>query len=286
MFSHVFNQLAAYAEDQLDAPKRSRVDRHLTHCKQCRSALEDIRRGISLASTLHAEAMPDDVSRRIRSSMGTHPIAPLDALWWRPLRFALPALPSLVLATGLYWHLNRPWIRLEAAAAAPTAFEQQGRELHDRINAGAAPLAFTAADEHALWQWLASQGAPVTSMAISRRDPTSAQFAPQGAAIHTLGGARTSVLSFRIDGRPVTLALARAQDVPEAPSPGWWSKRVTHRREPGGLNTLTWTVGGGTYVMVSELDGAGQQACTICHTSPRFTNALRRLSNPGGVNRQ
>jgi hypothetical protein len=39
-------------------------------------------------------------------------------------------------------------------------------------------------------------------------------------------------------------------------------------------------VGGGTYVMVSELDGAGQRACLICHTSPGFVGALTRLSMP------
>ena len=56
---------------------------------------------------------------------------------------------------------------------------------------------------------------------------------------------------------PVTLTLALARDVPDAPAAGWWTKRVTHRRDASGRNTLTWTVGGGTYVMVSELEGAG-----------------------------
>jgi hypothetical protein len=61
---------------------------------------------------------------------------------------------------------------------------------------------------------------------------------------------------------------------------------VGHRRDATGASTLTWTVGGGTYVMVSELDGAGQRACLICHTTPRFRAALERLSSAAPLDRQ
>jgi len=83
---------------------------------------------------------------------------------------------------------------------------------------------------------------------------------------------------YRIDGRPVTLVLARAGDVIDAPPSSWWSKRVTRRRDAHGVNTLRWTVGGGTYVLVSELEGQGQQACFICHTDPKFQSAILRAA--------
>ena len=159
----------------------------------------------------------------------------------------------------------------------PTRFERDGRELHDRLVAGSAPLTFTSNDERQLWQWLASQGAPVTSIRIERAASEQEQFVPLGAAVYTLGGARTSVLEYRIDGRPVTLALALSGDVPDAPEAGWLTKRVVHRRDATGRNTLTWTVGGGTYVMVSELDGAGQRACLICHTAAPFRRRIHEL---------
>ena len=181
-------------------------------------------------------------------------------------------------AIGLYWHLNRPWIELQTVARAPTAFEREGLALHAEVRDKSAALPFRSADERALWQWLDDQGAPVTSMVSDRPEAERARIVPVGAAVRTLGGARTSVLSYRIDGRPVTLALARTPDVTDAPPAGWWTKRVTHRREPNGVNSLTWTVGGGTYVMASELDGAGQRACLICHTSTTFANAVSRLS--------
>jgi hypothetical protein len=114
-------------------------------------------------------------------------------------------------------------------------------------------------------------------MQVVRPNDERSQFVPLGAAVQTLDGARTSVLAYRIDGRPVTLAQALARDVPDAPPTGWWTKRVMHRRDANGINTLTWTVGGGTYVLVSELEGAGQRACLICHTAPKFKERILDL---------
>jgi hypothetical protein len=187
---------------------------------------------------------------------------------------------------GVYWQVNRPWVQLHAASQEPSAFERQGRALHERLVAGDVSITFRSSDEQALWRWLAEQRAPVTSMVISRLPEQRSQFTALGASVHDLDGVRASVLSYRIDGRPVTLALASADDVRNAPRAGWWSKRVLHRQQPDGTNTLTWTVGGGTYVMVSELEGAGQKACLICHTSPRFADAVMRLSNIRPVDRQ
>jgi anti-sigma factor RsiW len=278
MFGHVFGQLAAYAEGQLDERARARVERHLARCSECGAALTDIQAGIRLASSIAHEPMPAAVASHIRAQLrATDVAARKTAPWHLGWRIAAATVAAMV-ATGVYWQINRPWVQLHAAAAVPNQFEREGRALHDRVKSGAAPLAFRSNDEQALWRWLASEGAPVTSMAITRPDEQRSQFIAEGAAVHTVAGVRASVLSYRIDGRPVTLVLASSRQVPDAPPAGWWSKRVIHRDEPAGINTLTWTVGGGTYVMVSELEGAGQKACLICHTTERFSDAIMRLS--------
>jgi anti-sigma factor RsiW len=278
MRAHVFDDLAAYAEGQLDETRRADVERHLANCEACRGSLSKVREGIALASQLTTEPMPADVAARIRSAVMRAP-----SRRWnqrvnpRPWLAAAAVLLASV-AVGLYWHLNRPWIELQTVSRAPTTFEREGLALHDEVRDKSEALSFRSDDERALWQWLAAQGAPVTSMVIDRTEGERARFVPVGAAVRTLGGAQTSVLSYRIDGHPVTLALARTPEVANAPPAGWWTKRVTHRREPNGVNSLTWTVGGGTYVMASELDGAGQRACLICHTSTTFANAVSRLT--------
>jgi hypothetical protein len=270
MFGHVFNQLASYVESQVEESERARIERHLASCEQCRAALQRIRAGVALAATLTPERMPHDVVTRIRAATQsgdgrTHRRLPVTALW----------RAAAVLAAGLV-----------AAANAPTRIAREGRSLHEQIKSGTVAMSYTAEDEADLWQWLAREGAPVTSMQVTRTPSERAQFVPLGASVRTLGGAQSSVLAYRIDGRPVTLVLANSGDIPDAPAPGLWSKRVLHRAEANGANTLTWTVGGGTYVMVSELGGAGQRACLICHTSPRFEAALQRLSSRARLDRQ
>ena len=272
---HVFDRLAAYAERQLDAADAAAVERHLRDCAQCRGALEEIRRGIALASELEPMPMPAHVAARIRREI----------LHGRPGGRAVPAwlrvaAAALALLTGVavYWQVNRPWADLRAAESSATAFEREGRAVHDRVAGGNLRLAFATSDEHEVWRWLASQRAPVTSLRPNRSPADRRRFVPVGAVVETLAGARTSVISYRIDGAPVTLMLAHENEVPDAPPPGWWSKRVAHRRDGNGVNTLTWTVGGGTYVLVSELEGYGQRACFICHTDERFQRPISAMS--------
>ena len=277
MFGHVFNQLAAYAEGQLTSDERERVERHLETCDTCRGGLTEVRLGIDFASTLRAEPMPDAIAKHIRASVTnatrTDETSSNKSRGWQ----AAAAAMFLVAALGGYWHFNRPWIQLQAATAASTPFEDEGRRIHERLASGATALTFRSSDEQALWRWLANEKAPVTSLVVSRPEHERARFVPVGAAVHSVNGVQTSVLSYRIDGRPVTLALARSRDVADAPPSALWSKRVFHRRGSDGANTLTWTVGGGTYVMVSELDGVGQTACRICHTASDFVAALDEL---------
>lgn len=278
MRGHVVDNLAAYAEEQLSAGDRAMVEAHLSDCDTCRQELERVRHGLALASTLSSEPMPEDVAWRIRTGMREAPVpARSDIGVARPWWTAVAAVLLLTFGVALFWHLNRPWVRLDAATAAATGFESEGRQLHDRVVAGTLPLTFVSNNESAIWRWLDSEGAPVTAMRVARPEGERAQFVPLGATVQTLGGAKTSVLSYRIDGRPVTLALALSRDVPNAPEAGWWTKRVSHRRDANGTNTLTWTVGGGTYVMVSELDEAGQRACLICHTAPAFRERITML---------
>jgi anti-sigma factor RsiW len=280
---HVLQDLAAYAEDQLDRGSTARVEAHLSSCAECREALARVREGIGWANQLEAEQMPGDVAARIRERLAeeraTESMGPSIARrafqWWQ----AAATLVLVLLGVAVYWQVNRPWVRLHAASNLPTPFEAEGRMLHDQLKSGDVEVSFKSQDESELWRWLTSQSAPVTTAVVSRSSDDRARVLPVGAAVHTLADVRTSVLTYRIDGHPVTLALAHAHDVHDAPAAGWWSKRVTHRRDASGVNTLTWTVGGGTYVMVSELEGAGQRACVICHTTPRFTQRLRRLTD-------
>ena len=64
---HVFDDLAAYAENQLAEKRHADVERHLTGCAECRESLARVREGIALASQLTSEPMPADCR-------GPHPL--------------------------------------------------------------------------------------------------------------------------------------------------------------------------------------------------------------------
>jgi hypothetical protein len=132
-------------------------------------------------------------------------------------------------------------------------------------------------DDRDAWHWLASQRAPVAGLLPNHSPTESPRFRVTGAGVRTVAGARASVVSYRVDDRRVTLILANSSAVPDAPAARWWSKSVHHRRDPDGANVLTWTIGGGTYVMVSELGDYGQRACFVCHTEPRFQSVIMSL---------
>lgn len=273
---HVFDRLAAYAEHQLDAGSLAHVEAHLSRCARCRAALAEVRRGIALASELEPVAMPPAVAGRIRNQILASGAPSTGSLRWV---YAAAAIMLAIAGVAVYWQVNRPWARLVETQASPTPFEREGRDLHERLKRHEVALAYSTSDELDAWRWLRSQRAPVTSLRPNRRAEDRSRFVPLGAAVREIAGIRTSVISYRIDGRPVTLMLALADEVPDAPSPGWWSKRVTHRRDARGANTLTWTVGGGTYVLVSELEGHGQRACFICHTDAKFQRPIMEVNS-------
>jgi ferric-dicitrate binding protein FerR (iron transport regulator) len=56
---HVVRHLSEYNDDELSAAGRLRVEAHLRTCSKCRAALEEIRFGSRLASSLSLSAAPD-----------------------------------------------------------------------------------------------------------------------------------------------------------------------------------------------------------------------------------
>lgn len=282
MDEHVLDDLAAYLDDELAAAPRRRVAAHLESCAQCRGALVSVDRGRHLVASLDASSLPEPRAQRLREALLAGAAPTSARAWGRTSRAAWAATVLLAVgaAVGLYWQVNRPWIRLEWTDTAATSFEDAGRRWHDDLLAGRTHMDVTSNDARALWSWLDRERAPVTTPVRTGADP--ARFVPVGAAVRTLAGARVSVLAYRVDGRPVTLALAHRDAVLDRPAAGWWSKRVDHRWDRAGRHSLTWTIGSGTYVLVADLEGDGLTACLICHDDARF---IEQVSPPEGTRR-
>jgi anti-sigma factor RsiW len=277
---HVLDDLAPYVEGELDASARGRVEAHLRACHRCRAALADVRRGMSLASELGPEPMPAADAARTREAVLAGRAVHRARSW--PAT-TLPAAAAVFLAVAAgYWHLNRPWLRLHPADDAPFAFEVEAARVHERLR-DSSDMQFASTDAAGIQRWLRERAAPIASLAGEQPPEEAGRFQPLGASVSTVAGVRASLVAYRIDGRPVTLVLARQNAVPDAPSSGWISKWIVHRQTPEGRHALTWSTGGQTYVLVSELDGLGQRACLMCHTAPEFREAIRATAAPAAA---
>ena len=225
---HVTDQLTPYADGQIDGALGRAIARHLEGCETCRTALEDVRRGIALASELQTEPMPQRDARAIARALekGDGRAGEVSMGRWRWGLAASAALLALVSALAIYVQLHRPWVETHAADARPFTLEHEARGIHQRVRS----------------------------------------VEPGPASRIEVAGAAASVSSYRIDGRPVTLVAAQQKQVIDAPAAGWIAKRVEHRRTPEGWHTLAWSSGGETYVLVKDQYGLGKLSSVSCQT--------------------
>jgi hypothetical protein len=69
---HVTQDLSAYCHGELKPTERLSVEAHLNECSQCRVALDEIRSGIRLASTLRLTAAPESIWNDVRNPRNVH----------------------------------------------------------------------------------------------------------------------------------------------------------------------------------------------------------------------
>lgn len=279
---HVTADLLPYDEGLLASGRAAEVDQHVQRCPRCGQQLESIRRARhALSNGLGPQTMPERLSDAVREGIVSGSL-PSTAPSTFVGRFASPghggwaiAAIALLLVAGAGWQVGRPWIGFRDSPTPPLAFERAARALHEQAAHGGLSLDFESSSPVAIREWLHDRGAPVAKL-VQPPAGTPVRIVPVGASVAKLRGGSASLVRYEIDGHPVTLMTAAAAATP-GPSSSWpLSKQVTHRRD-GGLDALTWTTGGQTYVLVSDLPGRGTQACLLCHIDPRFRQAVSRF---------
>jgi len=120
MDEHLAERLSAYVDGELEGEARVTAEAHLTACAECRSAVQDLRRVVSLARALDDRPPAQDLWPAVAERIGAAPRADIIPLASRRRRFAF-SVPQLA-AAGVALAL------LSAAAAgsavhflAPTA---------------------------------------------------------------------------------------------------------------------------------------------------------------------
>jgi anti-sigma factor RsiW len=265
---HIGEHLSAYCHGQLPPEEARRVAAHLEGCAGCRREYQEIRRGAELAAHLSVVAAPETVWRGIEARLdeAERPAVPVRAMGLRPA--SAFALLLLLAAGGALWYYGfRERLRIEAAAAAPSAFEVAARDAHRRRLAGDWQYDFSTSLPQQLRPWVREHAGFGVSLAdVPEAD--AARIELLGAKMIQAGRARAVAIGYTIDGRPVTLVTARAADLDEALPDRWYRKDVSYRVDSAsGYKLLTWAAGGQAYVLISDLPGLGTQSCIICHTA-------------------
>ena len=304
---HVTRDLTAFCHGEL-SPERTRlVEAHLADCARCRTALEEIRFGVALASHIEPAAAPASLWEGVRARLDAPrpAAAQADRSAWPGVRrpAALAAAAALVLVVGAVALMLRlrpapsgneadvvvadsstEQLELVTATDAPKAFESAARDLHRERLAGRLELDEVTASPDRLREWLREHAGFDLSLAVARPPEDAGRFRLLGAKVIRAAGARAALVAYDVDARPVTLVSAPLRDVPDPPQEFHLRKKVAVRIDPErGLKTLTWGADGQAYVLVSDLPRVGTDACGICHTAPERRALIRDAPFRGGV---
>jgi len=112
MDEHLGERLSAYVDGELEGEAHATAEAHLTACAECRSAVQDLRRVVSLARALDDRPPAQDLWPAIARGIGAAPRPDIVPLAPRRRRFVFSA-PQLA-AAGVV-------LSLLSAAAAGTA---------------------------------------------------------------------------------------------------------------------------------------------------------------------
>src|SRR5262245_17270358 len=106
---HVLRRLSEYNDDELSVSDKLRVEAHLRECAKCRKALDDIRFGARLASTLSITAVPNLSLNQIDAAL---PILP-DRRFFS--RVALAGICVAFVLVVVWYRIHLPMTSWEVA---------------------------------------------------------------------------------------------------------------------------------------------------------------------------
>ena len=256
--------LPAYGDNELSVESAVEVERHLQVCADCRALLQQQCRLNQAVGQLYPRApLPPGLEERVRRALETPATARycLGAL-------ALAASVVLSMATWSLLHRGQPAMPSAVLAAA---------QVHRRALTHQLPLAVQSSDAAAVNAWLVSAlpfdiGQPLRA--------SSANLALQGAALVNLAGERVGYVQYGDGLHLVSLLLLPPREWSSDDVPVRARGMDFHLYTVDNLKLIAWNHAPLSYVLVSNLDGPGARACTVCH-SGAADDALRALAKQG-----
>lgn len=271
-----YQELLEYLDGSLEEARAKRLEMRLQASEELRAEFDKIAFGHDLMKGLKPSPMPAERASRLRSrlldplalpAVETQDASATDTGSFPSAWMAVAALLVVAVATGLLLQLRQPSVRLRLAQDSPGMLERAALTLHTGKYTSEPVVNLASSSLSDTQQWVRRTAGlqiqtdiPPTPMNCCR-DVNLRQ-----ACKTSVEGCTTAALRYEVDGHPVTLVMAEARRVPDAPEPSLWHKEVVFRpADADGLKTLSWTEGGQTYTLVSDLPEYGQKACLLCH---------------------
>jgi anti-sigma factor RsiW len=283
---HVSSKLSAYLHGQLSEQEARRVTEHLSRCPECKQELEEISAGAGLAKNLGTASAPDalwsSIQRELAQARASSPLQRLRMAWmgWprAPIAIAAALLITVGAAVAWYFELRQP-LQVTVAATAPSEFEAAALRAYQSQSQVDWHWDLATHDARQLRDWLRLASNLHASLPDQRPLEDAGRLQLVGVKLMEAAGARTAVIGYQVDGRPVTLLTARVRDLHQNLGEGFLAKAIVYRAAQGDVKTFTWEASGQAYVMVSALPHFGERGCILCHTVPE-RRALIANMNP------
>ncbi|HSR54199.1 MAG TPA: hypothetical protein VLV83_25500 [Acidobacteriota bacterium] len=293
-----YQELLEAIEGELDEASARRLEMRLQASEELRLEYDRIRSGRSLMERLEVSPMPGERAQRVRnhvraglpaaqarssgtasaSMIGQHQrlasSSGLAAAW-----LAAAALIVVAVATGLFLQLRQPSVQLRLAQDPASMLERAAYTIHTGKHSPGPVVNLASASLSDAQQWISRTAGLELETDIPATPKNCCQDVSLRQACKTsVEGCTTMALRYEVAGHPVTLLIADAARLKDAPEPSLWHKNVVYRPAEGdGLKTLSWTDGGQTYTLISDLPGYGQQACYLCHLDESTRHKIENL---------
>ncbi|HSR70702.1 MAG TPA: hypothetical protein VLU25_22445 [Acidobacteriota bacterium] len=283
-----YQDLLEYLEGGLEEPQAKRLEMRLQASRELREEYEKIRFGHRLMEGLEPTPMPAERASRLRSRLldsfslqtpGEDGSAAASEGRFPSAWLAVAALLVVAVATGLLLQLRQPSVRLRLAQDAPGMLERAAFTLHTGKHSTGPVINLASASLSDTQQWVRRTAGLQLETDIPPTPMNCCQDVNLRQACKTsVQGCTALALRYEVEGHAVTLLMAEAGRVPDAPEPSLWHKEVVFRPAGAdGLKTLSWTEGGQTYTLVSDLPEYGQKACMLCHLEEGTRRTIENL---------